>query len=963
MSGYTKLAMTECTPLETQFEATQTLIKNDEEDTQSSNASVDEDEQKYNKDALAIEDTRRNETYMGKHEAGDGKTSTIELQVQFKPKEEEKELKEHVQPFNNNLDLERLRDALWYVYHGMKDPFCRESKPDDTWFDWIEAQIALIKEQFDGQNDLFIAHLISADHLMLLMTERKVDNTPDLRTHLVSLFGMSETFYAPSSMFKGYGTVCSWFCSILAYYEIDWAELITCHKLISDQMKVDWDVVAKALSTEEATQQSDSQREEKLKSQFNSQWKEWISAWIQSHPLDWVDLFVWYEGHRFTLLLAMMECIPADLLIKSIQYAFSAFRYSRLVKGRMYPLIKTEGYVDGIHDLTTPMVQSVDHAHQNIIALNKGKYYYEVILTSQDDNELDIDIGWAQMAKIEDEFKVINYWAWNGWRGVITYGSGLDDVHVDENASVPPFKWQFGDRVLCFLDLANDCMVFSSLRRCDGELTRFHLRQRRKRDLARRSPTPFYFEVLKFNDLKPESELIVPIIYARNHQSYYIRNKSILRTSGLYTGGFVDLINYYLLLAPRSRVRTVLSSTNARCVSLHIDFAAHVVKNEIKEWNRTGENASEKIKNVLKLSMPANGTSFFIAVKWATNLHKYSQYFPIIQNEIVQIAKFCEEMAIEIMNTIKSNRLQLLLLEHEDTLGIIIKNELKTLTSSPSLQILRHCIWTTPPTNMIREPNIEVIRNGSVSELRTWRDALFKDYILCYKSAAIAREYHFTNRVQHDYFYSPLGDIQIEFVVYLLYLFFIIYVGISVPDVHKYPMEGKEVLFWICNGSTVMSELVQYLKNSEEYRADRTNKIDIAICIMCLCIFVLRMLSVNDESHCIDVAVDICLYDAHNVFYANFWFILLLLSCLRVVYLSSIFESMALLVSNISRMMADMVSVFMFIVIFVLGFATAIFISTGGELDSYADPVIAMRTTIYGFVDGMDWAEFNDLEG
>eukprot|EP01083_Nonionella_stella_P067215 177625_1 len=908
---YTQLTQVDATErttlMETHFEAhdDQTLMNNDDEDTQSPNVSEDEEEQEFDLDLVD---------------------------------EKEEDLEEE-QKCDNNVDLERLQNALWYVYHGITDPFSRERTPTDTMLNWIEEQMKIIQDRFDGQNDLFTAHLIVSDEVMRIMKWRNIANTFTSRKELSSQLSVFDLFYDPAVRLAPLD-------SLIVYYQTPPSPFEAL------QHQIDWNVVAKALSTDERIVISSMEDLQTVREYWGSSdiSHDWLDSCSSDEELyvefekKWDDS-IGFQNNEIQMLFSKMNCLSAYALTKRIQG-----RFNLEMRRPRNSFIKTEGYDDLRDPMKTPMVHTVD-----IIALKpNGKYYYEVTLTSQDDNEqddneLDIGIGWAQMQNIEgtSDFKVCNYWTWNGWRGVVEYGSKQNDVHVDESASVPPYKWKHRDRILCFLDLEKDCMVFSS-------------RQYRYRSPLR---MPFYFEIQKFKDSKKasDSELIVPIIFARNHQSYKFSTTfskvwdSSVVTNGLYPG-FVDLRHYYYPIMPSTHVR--------RMSALEIDFAALFIQDEIKEWHKTGEDASEKIMTVLKWACPVDyGNNFIYAIRWAVNLHEYSRCFPIIAKDIVQIAKFCQRIALDILNTIQSNRLRLLLLEHEDALDIIIKKELKILTSSPTLQILRLCIWTTPPTDIIHKQHIELIRDSSVSELRMWCDALFTDYIYTWKSQLDSEDYYFTCKVQHDYFYSPLGDIQVEFVVYLLYLFFIIYMGMSVPNVYQYPMEKQEILFWVCNGSVIGSELVQYLKNSEEYRADRTNKIDIGICIMYLSIFVLRMMMINDDTNCNDDVADMCLYGVYNVIYLNLWFILLLLSCLRVVYLSSIFESMALLLSNIGRMTKDMTNIFIFIFIFVLGFAAAIYMSTEGELESYDDPIIAIRTTLYGFIDGMEWSEFNDLRG
>eukprot|EP01084_Bolivina_argentea_P192283 330125_1 len=75
---------------------------------------------------------------------------------------------------------------------------------------------------------------------------------------------------------------------------------------------------------------------------------------------------------------------------------------------------------------------------------------------------------------------------------------------------------------------------------------------------------------------------------------------------------------------------------------------------------------------------------------------------------------------------------------------------------------------------------------------------------------------------------------------------------------------------------------------------------------------------------------------------------------------------MALLLSNINRMMYDMLNVFVFIIIFVLGFSASLYMASYGEneeISNYGSATQAFRTTMYGFIDGMDWAEFNNING
>eukprot|EP01083_Nonionella_stella_P034997 95646_1 len=390
------------------------------------------------------------------------------------------------------------------------------------------------------------------------------------------------------------------------------------------------------------------------------------------------------------------------------------------------------------------------------------------------------------------------------------------------------------------------------------------------------------------------------------------------------------------------------------------------VKDLIRLWNRTGTDHSEQTIFVLDLIIQtANSNPFLTAIKLAIFLHSFSRYFPIIEDEINVLAIHCEEKAIQILNDLRSNRLKLILLSTGNALALIIENELKVVTQDNTMQVLRHCLWVHGTSTIIHTPEIELIQKVP-SELQTWGNQIFLNYYYSWAHLDYFKTHYFRLKHQYGYFYSPLGILQLEFIIYMAYLLLMVFASMSIPDVYQPSMHTREIVFWIISGLFICAEFVQIMKHGRKYFQQQTNYSDIVTGIVCIILFVLRMLVVNGKIECVDNEddVDECFTDDfYQILYMNLWFILLISSSFRMVVLCSIFESMAFLLSNIKRMMYDMLNVFVFIFIFVVGFAAALLMSTGGEIEGYSSLIISLRSTLYGFIDGMDWTEFNELNG
>eukprot|EP01084_Bolivina_argentea_P260364 439667_1 len=460
-----------------------------------------------------------------------------------------------------------------------------------------------------------------------------------------------------------------------------------------------------------------------------------------------------------------------------------------------------------------------------------------------------------------------------------------------------------------------------------------------------------YFEA--FRDIKFESNIICPVIYAANYHHFKILS---VESSGTMKMDHMPIFDYWWnkMLKQEPMIADQLIP--------FMPFRADVVedtKHLIRLWSQTGTDYSATITRTIDSLLGEATNPFLTAIKWAQFLHRSAEYFPDIQNEITEISIACEKKAIEIINGIQSNRLKLLLLEHDKALDLIIKHELKEITLADSMQVLRHCLWISDPTEILYDPFIDTIHTPS-SELMTWFKIFCGDYIYPWLTWGEFKDFYCSLSSQHRYFYSPIGSIQLEFFSYCLYLCYMVYIAILVPNVYQQPMIVEEKIFWIFNWSFVASESVQFIKSRSEYMSEKLNGIDIICCLIYILIFILRIRVNNGYNVC---NINECVNNVFNVVYINLWVVLLFTSCLRIVYLASIFESMALLLSNIYNMMMDMANIFVFILIFCVGFATALYMSVAGEIDNYSDPFTSFRTTIYGFIDGLDWSEFNDIDG
>eukprot|EP01084_Bolivina_argentea_P090157 162504_1 len=475
-------------------------------------------------------------------------------------------------------------------------------------------------------------------------------------------------------------------------------------------------------------------------------------------------------------------------------------------------------------------------------------------------------------------------------------------------------------------------------------------------------------------------EYKVPAHFSVMTQSNQGNNKlSELVLNALESNTKTELIRLYLKIM-YERITNVSADITLLQTSLKLieencenNVLTELIKTVIQEWSagdmlekreKSNFPVKEQLSRMIQSFINKSVNPLSSAIQMARFINKYSVYFPDIADELHLLAVVCEKHAVHIIQSMQSNRLKIIYLETDGTLSLAIKHDLKEFISSSCLQTLRYAIWISDPVQLLCKPDIDLMAKAE-GELITWIKIMLRDFFQNVNNFDDLKNIYGSIKLQHQYFYSPIGRMQIEFFIYLAFLLLIFSVAISSRTVWSENIATIEYVFWVANASFIFSEIIQ-ISSSKYYWKDVNNYLDMIMCSTMIILFILRLLALTDYIDC-DMDQELedtdCENKSLNVFYINIWFVLILCGCARLIYLSFVFQSMGLLINNIIQITFKILNLIAFTAILTFGFGIAIYVAVGDELTDYSSPTTSARTIIFGLVETLDWQVFTQISG
>merc|ERR1719242_2761972 len=366
------------------------------------------------------------------------------------------------------------------------------------------------------------------------------------------------------------------------------------------------------------------------------------------------------------------------------------------------------------------------------------------------------------------------------------------------------------------------------------------------------------------------------------------------------------------------------------------------------------------------------------AIQVARFLEEHRPMFPQIEKGLIEIISEVQQMAIEQLGDIHSNRLAVIALEANGTLDTAIEARLMEFVSSERVQFLKQLMWTSSGEELMTKTRAETFRD-TASEIETWYQTIFGNFFMVFvlffsqmfqrSTWKYLKEFFCTTKHQMPWFFSPIGKIQIEFFLYFVYFMLLVVVAIGSKNVYG-DLTFEEFVFWICNASFFWAEARQFLTESKsEYFADATNSFDIIINVTYLLLGLVRFAGYFD-SHlealhslkCSDHPEE-CLENGLNIFYVILWFILIVAVCIRIAWMSVIFYNLGMMIRAMYTMVGDVGNFLVLILLFLFGFSLALHVGTNGEAHSYNNIWTSCRALFYAMLGDLDYGEvINDTE-
>ena len=411
----------------------------------------------------------------------------------------------------------------------------------------------------------------------------------------------------------------------------------------------------------------------------------------------------------------------------------------------------------------------------------------------------------------------------------------------------------------------------------------------------------------------------------------------------------------------------------------------NLLKEIIQNWSYSTQNNERytssfsydyELKILISGFIRGSRNPVLTCIQCAIYLRQYSEVFPGIEQDLIDLNLYCQEYANNILSGIDSNRLKIICLEANECLGLSLNEDIDTFICGEQVQNLRSFIWISPSDQLLIDGHSAETFHDTDNELLQWISIFFGPYINMFNSWGNLRDLCFSTKVSRDWFFSPAGKEQFETIVTILHVILTIAVAVQLQTVFdsSEEMSGLEITFHIVNLSFFLSEINQIIFN-KRYWKETGNLFDLVSIVGYMIIFVLRVLVTEQivtcqEPECCTNPVDeggddsdiicegtCCIDTNYNVFYLFIWFIILMSMCSRLCVMLFVFKSMGLMVKSMINMIVDIANFILFLVIFILGFSVILLMATGDQ-EGYNKLYDSLLSMTYGMLDGLDNGDF-----
>ena len=480
-----------------------------------------------------------------------------------------------------------------------------------------------------------------------------------------------------------------------------------------------------------------------------------------------------------------------------------------------------------------------------------------------------------------------------------------------------------------------------------------------KHGLSNHNIPPALWNLVDSNDKKASKQVqthlikLHDLIVHQRRQNREINSLSVIKQEFL-----LDFISFYL---DAENAMTLIST-------IIINWARGDSSLAVESFN-----AQYELDLLLSGFIRGSNNPISTALQFAQFLKESGHLYPEIGDKLIQLNINCQKMAIKVLNNIKSSRMAFIALECNAALDIALESNLEEFVACDRALYLRQALWTRSSNQMLPSADIENhFEYYSESELYTWFVSMFNDYwqiLRLQKSIYFVINLVFGLNKHFDWFFSPIGKTQAEFIVYCLYCALLVYiVGYKeniFSDVYRSNFSSNEIIFWFCNFSFMFSEM-KALYNGEfkRYKQDSINYVDFYLIIEYCLLFLVRIIglfSLFGVKKCVDNCSDNWL----NILSLIGYIFLIVTVTIRVSLMLVMFYNMGFLIRSLIRMMRD-ISVFLILaLIWLFSFACALYITLDGSDYDYFDSDIELdsigkvsRMLFYAIVGDFYWQDF-----
>jgi len=487
---------------------------------------------------------------------------------------------------------------------------------------------------------------------------------------------------------------------------------------------------------------------------------------------------------------------------------------------------------------------------------------------------------------------------------------------------------------------------------------------------------------LTVNNIPPAIQELANAKHSQHAQHYLLKlwrlitHQRRLNTKGSGHGDMSALKQEFLL----DYIAYCLSAGNTIELITQLLISWSGTNNQLQ---RESSNFSGKYELHILLSGFIRGSTNPIsaAIQVAQFLEQNRRKFAEIEQDLLAIISEMQQIAVGHLEDIHSNRLAIIALEANSTLDIAIESRLMEFVSSDRVQYLKQLMWTRSGSELLTQSSSENFRNRS-SESGTWYRTLFDDYILVITSFFSSRLFHhsgwtlmweffFTTKYQMSWFFSPIGKIQIEFMMYAIYLILLISVASNHLNVYS-EWTIAELVFWSCNVSFLWAEIRQIYTDKKAYFEDQTNFFDVWVNVMYLLLGAVRFAGIFDTEYdilnyvgCDNDDIELCLENELNLLYVTFWFLLIMGVCMRIAWMLVVFYNLGLMLRAMYTFLGDFTNFMVLILLFLFGFSLSLHMASNGETktNSFESVWTSARALTYGILGEIDYTQvINDRE-